>query len=165
MSYKVIDRSSYYRKGVFRHFSEDCKCSLSMTARVDVTDLVAWHIVEQCREEEGEDAENPQQFLLVGGGNLVGDDAEALIVLNQGDDGHGAEQEEHYLGRLAEVLHQMLADEVVPTVAVESWLRDGAAEDEDGPQEGAEGEGRGGLVDFERMLHSDAEVSDYENSY
>lgn len=42
MSYKVIDRSSYYRKGVFRHFSEDCKCSLSMTARVDVTDLVAW---------------------------------------------------------------------------------------------------------------------------
>ncbi|MBQ1660994.1 MAG: chloramphenicol acetyltransferase, partial [Treponema sp.] len=30
----------YYRKGVFRHFTEDCKCSTSMTARVDVTDLV-----------------------------------------------------------------------------------------------------------------------------
>ena len=42
MSYKVIDRSSYYRKGVFRHFSKDCKCSLSMTARVDVTELAAW---------------------------------------------------------------------------------------------------------------------------
>lgn len=42
MNYKVIDREQYYRKGVFRHFSEDCKCSVSMTARVDVTDLVRW---------------------------------------------------------------------------------------------------------------------------
>ena len=40
MNYKVIDREAYYRKGVFRHFSEDCKCSTSMTARIDVTDLV-----------------------------------------------------------------------------------------------------------------------------
>lgn len=41
MNYKVVDKEKYYRKGVFRHFSEDCKCSVSMTARVDVTDLVA----------------------------------------------------------------------------------------------------------------------------
>ena len=40
MNYKVIDIEKYYRKGVFRHFSEDCKCSTSMTARIDVTDLV-----------------------------------------------------------------------------------------------------------------------------
>lgn len=40
--YKVIDKETYYRKDVFRHFSEDCKCSTSMTARVDVTDLVAY---------------------------------------------------------------------------------------------------------------------------
>ncbi len=39
MNYKVIDKETYYRKGVFRHFSEDCKCSTSMTARIDVTDL------------------------------------------------------------------------------------------------------------------------------
>ena len=39
--YRVIDLETYYRKGVFRHFSEDCKCSTSMTARVDVTDLAA----------------------------------------------------------------------------------------------------------------------------
>ncbi|MBQ8965911.1 CatA-like O-acetyltransferase, family 3 [Ruminococcus sp.] len=39
MSYRVIDMDSYYRKGVFRHFSEDCKCSVSMTARIDVTEL------------------------------------------------------------------------------------------------------------------------------
>lgn len=39
MNYKVIDKNKYYRKGVFRHFSEDCKCSVSMTARIDVTDL------------------------------------------------------------------------------------------------------------------------------
>ena len=41
MNYKLIDRESYYRKGVFRHFSEDCKCSVSMTARLDVTELAA----------------------------------------------------------------------------------------------------------------------------
>ena len=42
MNYRTIDRESYYRKGVFRHFSEDCKCSTSMTARIDVTDLVEY---------------------------------------------------------------------------------------------------------------------------
>ena len=42
MSYRVIDPQTYYRKDVFRRFSEDCKCSLSMTARIDVTDLAAW---------------------------------------------------------------------------------------------------------------------------
>ena len=41
MNYKVIDMEKYYRKGVFRHFSEDCKCSVSMTARIDVTELVS----------------------------------------------------------------------------------------------------------------------------
>ena len=33
MNYRVIDKETYYRKGVFRHFTEDCKCSTSMTAR------------------------------------------------------------------------------------------------------------------------------------
>ena len=42
MNYKVIDLEKYYRKGVYRHFSEDCKCSVSMTARIDVTDLVSF---------------------------------------------------------------------------------------------------------------------------
>ena len=39
-NYKVIDKETYYRKGFFRHFSEDCKCSTSMTSKIDVTDLV-----------------------------------------------------------------------------------------------------------------------------
>ncbi len=39
--YRVIDLETYYRKGVFRHFTEDCRCSTSMTARVDVTALAA----------------------------------------------------------------------------------------------------------------------------
>lgn len=42
MNYKVINKETYYRKGVFRHFTEDCKCSTSMTARVDVTELVSY---------------------------------------------------------------------------------------------------------------------------
>ena len=40
MNYKIINRETYYRKGVYRHFTEDCKCSTSMTARIDVTELV-----------------------------------------------------------------------------------------------------------------------------
>lgn len=40
MNYRIINKEKYYRKGVFRHFSEDCKCSTSLTARIDVTDLV-----------------------------------------------------------------------------------------------------------------------------
>ena len=42
MSYKIINKETYYRKGVFRHFSEDCKCSTSLTARIDVTKLVRY---------------------------------------------------------------------------------------------------------------------------
>ena len=41
MSYRIIDRENYYRRDVFRHFSEDCKCSTSITARIDVTALVS----------------------------------------------------------------------------------------------------------------------------
>lgn len=40
MNYRVIDIEDYYRKGVYRHFTEDCKCSVSMTGRLDVTELV-----------------------------------------------------------------------------------------------------------------------------
>ena len=42
MNYRVIDKEKYYRSGVYRHFTEDCKCSTSMTARIDVTDLAEW---------------------------------------------------------------------------------------------------------------------------
>ena len=42
MNYKIIDKETYYRKGVYRHFTEDCKCSTSMTARIDVTELVEY---------------------------------------------------------------------------------------------------------------------------
>ena len=41
MNYRVIDKEKYYRRGVYRHFTQDCKCSVSMTARVDVTELAA----------------------------------------------------------------------------------------------------------------------------
>ena len=42
MNYKIIDKETYYRKGVYRHFTQDCKCSSSMTARIDVTALAAY---------------------------------------------------------------------------------------------------------------------------
>ena len=42
MEYKIIDINDYYRKDIFRHFSQDCKCSFAVTARVDVTELKAF---------------------------------------------------------------------------------------------------------------------------
>lgn len=39
MEKRKINLDEYYRKGVYRHFTQDCKCSVSMTARVDVTEL------------------------------------------------------------------------------------------------------------------------------
>ena len=36
MNYKVIDKETYYRKGVFRHFTEDCK---SLYGRLQVLNL------------------------------------------------------------------------------------------------------------------------------
>lgn len=41
MDYRVIDKEKYYRREAYRHFTEDCKCSVSMTARIDVTELAA----------------------------------------------------------------------------------------------------------------------------
>lgn len=40
MNYKIVDMDNYYRKGVYRHFSEDCKCSTSITNKIDVTELI-----------------------------------------------------------------------------------------------------------------------------
>lgn len=37
MNWRPVDPSRYYRRGVYRHFTEDCRCSVSMTARIDVT--------------------------------------------------------------------------------------------------------------------------------
>ena len=42
MNYQIVDMETYYRRGVLRHFSEDCKCSVSITARLDVTALRAF---------------------------------------------------------------------------------------------------------------------------
>ncbi len=39
MNYHFVNREAYYRKEVYRHFTQDCKCSTSMTARIDVTPL------------------------------------------------------------------------------------------------------------------------------
>ena len=38
VNYKVINMNEYYRKDVFHHFAQT-KCSISMTARIDVQDL------------------------------------------------------------------------------------------------------------------------------
>ncbi|MBO2516614.1 MAG: chloramphenicol acetyltransferase [Clostridiales bacterium] len=42
MNYRVIDMDTYYRKDVFRHFSQDCRASTSITHRVDVTELITF---------------------------------------------------------------------------------------------------------------------------
>lgn len=39
MNYRIIDPKTYYRKDIFTHFTKDCKCSTSITHRIDVTRL------------------------------------------------------------------------------------------------------------------------------
>ena len=41
-NYKTIDPQKYYRAGVYRHFTQDCKCSISITAKINVTPLVQY---------------------------------------------------------------------------------------------------------------------------
>lgn len=40
MNFKIVDNEKYYRKDIFRHFIEENKCSISMTSRLDVSNLV-----------------------------------------------------------------------------------------------------------------------------
>ncbi|MBP5654708.1 MAG: chloramphenicol acetyltransferase [Clostridiales bacterium] len=40
--YRVLDKYCFKRAGMYRHFTEDCKCSVSMTARIDVTELAEY---------------------------------------------------------------------------------------------------------------------------
>ena len=42
MNYKILDREKYYRKDVYRHFTVDCKCSVMITSKIDVTGLLAY---------------------------------------------------------------------------------------------------------------------------
>ena len=42
MDYKVVDMESYYRRRVYRRFTEDCKCSTSITNKLDVSKLVEY---------------------------------------------------------------------------------------------------------------------------
>ncbi len=39
-SYTILNLNEYYRKGVYRHFTKDCKCSVSITHKIDVTSLI-----------------------------------------------------------------------------------------------------------------------------
>lgn len=42
MNAHKIDIDTYYRKGSFDNFSKGAKCSISMTSKIDVTDLYSW---------------------------------------------------------------------------------------------------------------------------
>ena len=42
MDYKVVDMESYYRRRVYRRFTEDCKCSTSITSKIDVSKLIEY---------------------------------------------------------------------------------------------------------------------------
>lgn len=42
MDYKVLDMEKYYRKDIYRHFTMDCKCSVMITSKIDVSELVAY---------------------------------------------------------------------------------------------------------------------------
>ena len=140
-------------------------------------------VVEHGREEERDDAENPQQAAFFARGDAVGDDGEAPVHVDELDDGHGTDEEEERGGDVAHVLDDLhIKDELDALLGQRPFLQGGRGRSDeffelfsadggydgfgsDGikyPQEHAQEEGRCGLVDAQRVLERDRQVADDE---
>ena len=62
MEYKKIDLDTYYRKGVFTHFSKDCKCSVSITNHIDVTELYEYSKKTNTKHSRSLKAQTPKKL-------------------------------------------------------------------------------------------------------
>ena len=54
-------------------------------------------VVQCSRHKKGKETEDPQEFYLFGGLDLVGNDLEAIMFVNNFYDGHGAKEEKEDL--------------------------------------------------------------------
>ena len=97
--------------------------------------------VEQCHRDK--------QLPPVGRPDAIGDDLESVVSIDQLDDRHRTKQEEQDLRKLAHVMGQLPVDDSCV-----------ACEDIGCPACDAGHQGRCGLVQFQRMLEDDGEVSD-----
>ncbi|MGY3410806.1 hypothetical protein ACVWZV_006919 [Bradyrhizobium sp. GM5.1] len=70
-------------------------------------------IVEDCTEEEGNEANQPYQTDLAGRADAGGDDLETVMGVDDLDDGHRANQEEHDLRGGSDGLVKLTADQRV----------------------------------------------------
>jgi hypothetical protein len=111
-------------------------------------------VVKQRAQEEGYEADQPHQ-----GGELLrpdplGDHLEAIVRIDDLDDGHRAHQEEGNLRRA----HQRFAKLVRDSIAI------GGGHRVDCPQQSGTDQGRGRLVDLERVLERDGGIGDDEDN-
>src|SRR5690606_23019151 len=109
-----------------------------------------------------------QQRYAPAGGDAVGDHLEAAMGVDQLDDGHGAEQEEQDLGDLTQVMTQRTDHYprgVRRVIGVQLQGRQYliGPQHQYRPGQGSREDRSSGLVEPERMLQRDTEVTHYKN--
>ncbi len=101
------------------------------------------HVVEDGREVEGDEADDPEQARQLGGLDARGDDLEAAVGVGHLDDGHGADQEEYDGCGFGQFFRELVDD---------AFDSEGACKRVKGPHQARGDQRRGGLVDFNRVL-------------
>jgi hypothetical protein len=110
-------------------------------------------VVEDGAEHEGDATHQPHQAGQPGGLDALGDHVKALVRVHHLDDGHGAHQEEHDLRRAHQGLTQLFGD----------LVRIALAQGVDRPQQASPDQGRGRLVDVQRVLQRNGQIADHED--
>ena len=137
-------------------------------------------VVQNSGEEEGDETQDPQQFRLVRGLDMVGNDGETLIRVDQLHDGHRAHQIEENLGDVAQMVDELVRGEevdermrrirvveleLVKTSRVMGDVKDAfSGNDVQHPHHHTEEQCERSLVNLQRMLQRNAEVSDNEKN-
>jgi len=69
-------------------------------------------VIEDCREEKGDQCDHPEQFIGILGFYPIGNDLKTIVGVNQFHDGHGTEQKKQNTGYFAQMFHQLVGNGV-----------------------------------------------------
>ena len=120
------------------------------------------HVVQDGRQEEGQDGDAPQQGPLAAGRQHVAHEVEAAVLVDGFDDGHGAHQEEEGGGRAAQVAFDDGGRGGGQAVGRDACGEVAGVEHVECPRGNQHDEGDGRFVDLRHRLECDAEVADDE---
>ena len=119
-------------------------------------------VVQYRREKEGNKTDQPQQRYPFAGADALGNDLEAVVGIDQFDNGHGANQKEQNFGNFAQVLTQFAIDPMGR--AGKLWRYVFEAQHQYRPAQHRCENRRRRFVDLERVLKGDAQITEDENN-